>query len=90
MKKLVFLNQEWVEAKNKTELEAKQQAAFENSVKSFKEQMKDLAQAFKILKKIPPEAVLIEYADAVDDQMWVALRAADIVSIVDSMVPSDI
>lgn len=92
MRKLVFLNQEWVEAKNKTELEAARAKVFQESIKTFKEQMGKLfeTKAFTILKEVPPEAVLIEYADVIDDQMWDALREADIVSIVDSLVPSDI
>lgn len=92
MKKLIFLVQEYVEAKNKTELVAARQKIFEQSVKTFKEQMKDLfaAKTFKILKEVPPDAVLIEYADVMDDKIWEALRAAEIVSVVDSLVPSDI
>ena len=92
MKKLVFLVQEYVEGKNKAERETAQEKGFEASVKLFKEQMKDLfaAKAFKIVKEVPPDAVLIEYAEVIDNKMWEALRAADIVSIIDSIIPSDI
>ena len=92
MKKLVFLIQEYVEAKNKTELAAAQQKVFQQSIKTFKEQMKDLfdAKSFKILKEVPPDAILIEYAEVMDVQMWESLRKAEIVSIVDAMIPNDI
>lgn len=97
MKKLIYLHQEYLDAKeeklNKGEAEAARQKIFDKSVQAFKEQMKELftAKAFKILKDVPSEgAVLIEYAEVMDDKMWEALRAADIVSVVDSMIPSDI
>ena len=93
MKKLIILHQEYPEAKNKTNKEVLRQEIFNNSVKIFKEQMKELLDVkfFKILKELYDEsAVLVEYEEVLDDRMWVAFRAADIVNIVDSAVPSDI
>lgn len=96
MKKLIFLAQEYLDVNRETlskkELDIAQSKLFAKSVTAFKEQMKELyaAKVFQIVKELTPEAVLIEYAPAVDDQMWEALRAADIVSIVDSIIPNDI
>lgn len=96
MKKLIFLVQEYLEINKETvtkkELETAQKKLFDKSVKAFKGQMQELyaAKAFTILKEVSPDAVLIEYAEVLDDKMWEALRAADIVSIVDSTVPTDI
>jgi hypothetical protein len=90
MKKIIFLKQEWFETKGlkKTEISDAQEDLFQEYIKVFKEQMQNLlpAKSFKIIKEIPPNSVLIEYADAIDEQMWIALRAAEIVDIVDSMI----
>jgi hypothetical protein len=97
MKKLIILHQTYVDAKedklNKGEAEVARQKIFEQSVKIFKEQMGELytSKTIKVLKNVPLElAVLVEYDEALDDKMWIAFRAADIVNVVDSMVPSDI
>jgi len=97
MKKLVFLVQEYLDTKegklNKSEIETARQKIFDKSLQAFKEQMKELftAKAFQILKDVPAEgAIIIEYAEVMDDKIWQALRAAKIVEVVDSMVPSDI
>jgi formyltetrahydrofolate hydrolase len=97
MKKLIILHQTYVDAKedklNKGEAEVARQKIFEQSVKTFKEQMKELLDVkfFKILKEVYAEdAVLVEYEEVLDERMWKAFRAADIINVVDSIVPSDI
>lgn len=92
MKKLISLNQEYAETKNKIELEAARQKIFAQSVKIFKEQMGELwsSKVFKILKELPTDRVLIEYPEEVDEKMWEAFRSSAIVSIVDSIIPTDI
>ena len=90
MKKIIFLKQEWLETKGlkKTEVSDAQEDLFQEYIKAFQEQMKELlpVKSFKIIEEIPPNSLLIEYSDTIDDQMWIALRAAEIVDIIDSMV----
>jgi hypothetical protein len=85
MKKLIFLKQEYVEPKglNKTKIKQAQQDIFQTSLTAFKQQMK--GHAYHLRKEIPPDAVLIEYADALNDEMIDALRQADIVDIIDGV-----
>lgn len=97
MKKLIILHQEYLDAKeeklNKSQAEVAREKIFQQSVKTFKEQMGELytSKAFKVLKEVPTEfAVLVEYSEVIDETMWKAFQAADIVNIVDSMVSSDI
>lgn len=90
MKKIIFLKQEWLETKGlkKIEVSDAQEDLFQEYIKVFKEQMSSAlpAKSFKIVKEMPPNSLLIEYSDAIDEQMWEALRAAEIVDIIDSMV----
>jgi uncharacterized protein YnzC (UPF0291/DUF896 family) len=90
MKKLIFLKQEWLETKGlkKTEISNAQEDLFQEYIKLFKEQMKSLliTKSFKIIKETPPNSLLIEYLDEIDNQMWIALRAAKIVDVVDCMI----
>jgi|HubBroStandDraft_2_1064218.scaffolds.fasta_scaffold340227_1 hypothetical protein len=86
MKKLIFLKQEYLDTDkiNKTAEAAARNKLFQQSVEEFKKQLK--GHAYKIKKEVPYEAVLIDYADTIDDEMLEALRAADIVEIIDSLV----
>lgn len=92
MKKLIFLIQEYLDVKeeklNKASAEVARQKLFSQSVKVFKDQMKDLfaAKAFKIVREMPPNAVIVEYADIMNEKMYEALRAADIVEIINSII----
>jgi len=92
MKRLIYLKQEYVEpAKlNKSELAAAQLKEFEKSVVLFKEQMKELlgAKAFKILPGLPPEAILIEFAEVIHDKLYDHLRQAEVVDSIDSFLPA--
>ena len=93
MKKLIILVQEYIEKKlNKTEMEAARSKIFESSISLFKDQMGNLftAKTFKILKKVSPDAILIEYPEIMEEKMWTALRKASIVSVVDSILPNNL
>jgi hypothetical protein len=86
MKKLIFLKQEYLDTDkiSKTAEAAARNKLFQQSIEEFKKQLK--GRIFKIKKEVPYEAVLIDYADATDEQMTQALRAAEIVDIIDSLV----
>jgi hypothetical protein len=90
MKKLIFLKQEWLETKGmkKSEISEAEKEIFQKSVKSFVEQLKSMG--YKILKEISPNSIIIEYDDALDEQTMAALQTANIVEIIDSMVPGNI
>jgi hypothetical protein len=87
MKKLIYLKQEWLETKGlkKIDIANAKENIFKKSVELFRQQMKGL-KIFKILQEIPPDAILIEYAEIVEDQMMAALRATEVVDIIDSMI----
>jgi hypothetical protein len=58
------------------------------SIKEFKKQAGILD--FKVVKEYPTEAsVLIEFSDTKEQAMYDALRALDIVEMIDSMLPKD-
>ena len=90
MKKLIFLKQEWLETKGmkKLEISEAEKDIYQKSVKSFKEQLKFVKH--KILKEVPFNSIIIEYDDAIDEEMVAALLAADIVEVIDSMIPPGI
>jgi len=93
MKKLIFLNQTYLDVKeaklNKIEANEERLKIFKQSVKIFKTQMEPLwsSKAFKILEEIPPDTVLIEYDEKLHEKMWELFYKADIVSVVDSIMP---
>ena len=95
MKRLIFLKQEYLDVKkeklNKEKAEQAREIMFDESVLIFKEQMKELliAKEFKILKEFPPDSVLIEFYDALQDKMYKAMVAASIVDIIDNLVPDN-
>lgn len=90
MKKLIFLKQEWVDPKGlkKLEISESEKDIYQKSVKSFREQLKTIKH--KILKEIPPISILIEYDDVLEEEMTAALLAADIVEVIDSIIPPNI
>jgi hypothetical protein len=93
MKRLIFLKQEYLDVKkeklNKEKAERAREVMFDESVIIFKEQMKAslVAKECKILKEFPPDSILIEFADTLQDKMYKALVDASIVDIIDSLVP---
>lgn len=90
MRKLITLKQEWVDPKGlkRSQVNEAKGDQFQESIAAFKEQMSELLppKAFKILKEVLPESLLIEYADALDEQMWAALRSAIVVQTIDSNI----
>ena len=95
MKKLICLKQTWVDPKGlkRSQVSEAKGDLFQESILAFKEQMGDLwkTKQFKILKEVSAtNDVLIEYADAIDEQMWSALRAEVVVETIDSMIPKDL
>jgi len=96
MKKLIFLKQEYIDAKgqklNKEQAEEARVKTYQQSIETFKQQMGDLftSKSFIILKEVPPETILIEYSEVVDDKMWAAFRISEIVSVVDSIIPKEL
>jgi hypothetical protein len=91
MKKCIILKQEYIEIGKlkKAEIETAQDKQFKKTVSLFKEQMKEVIKAFKIIKELSPNSVIIEYAEVMNDKMHEILRSADIVEIIDSMIPND-
>ena len=91
MKRCIFLKQEYVEPGQlkKPELAAAKDNQFKQTVLLFKSQMKEISKSFKILKELSPEAVVIEYADDLQDKMYEMLCAADIVQTIDSILPAE-
>jgi hypothetical protein len=95
MKRLIFLKQEYLDIKkeklNKEKASQAREVMFDESVIIFKEQMKVLlaTKECKILKEFPPDSVLIEFADELQDKMYKAMVEASIVDIIDSAVPKN-
>ena len=94
MQKLIFLRQQYIDPTedklSKKETTSIQQNQFLQSVASFKEQMTSLSKSFKIVKELPPDVLLIEHPDEICSEMYDALLAADIVEIIDSIIPQNI
>ena len=90
MRKLITLKQTWVDPKGlkKSQINEARDDFFDLSIKAFKDQMSDLwrNKSLKIIKEIPPDSLLVEYDDKLEEQMWVAFRAAEIVETVDSNI----
>jgi len=95
MKRLIFLKVEYLDLEAKKISKAKEQELREglckDSVKLFKNQMKDwLAdKKHKITKEylVDIPQVLVEFPDAERDDAYDALRKSDIVESIDSYLP---
>lgn len=94
MKKLIFLKQEYVESKglNKTRFKEAKLDCFKESIALFKEQLSQLlvTKSFRILKEVPPDGLLIEHTDELNETIWQALCQAEVVDVIDSIIPADI
>jgi hypothetical protein len=92
MQKLIFLRQEYIDPSvdnlSKKEVADLQQKQFLQSIELFNAQM--IGQSFKAVKYIPADAILIEYDDALNDAMYKVLCSADVVDIIDSIIPQNI
>jgi hypothetical protein len=90
MKRLIFLKQEYLDVKkeklNKERASAAREVMFDESVLIFKEQMKDCSGLFKILKESPPDSILIEFPDELQDIIYKAMITASIVDVIDSII----
>lgn len=92
MRKLIVLKTEWFDASilKKSQEEERRKENFEESVKTFRGQMVELIKDIKIVRQDPArEEILIEFQDKLWPEIYEALIAADIVSVIDSIVPED-
>lgn len=95
MKRLIFLKVEYLDLTGKKINKAKEQEMrtqlCNDSIKQFKKEMKDWLdnKSIKITKEYAesePQAI-IEFEVKVMDEVYVALRASEIVDIIDSFLP---
>jgi hypothetical protein len=90
VKKCIFLKQEYLDASKlkKADIVIAKDKIFQKSLLLFKKQMKKMD--FKIIQVLSPNSVVVEYSEAMDEQMFEALRAAQIVEIIDGILPTKV
>jgi formaldehyde-activating enzyme involved in methanogenesis len=91
MKRLIILKSSYLDPKNKNKAEIYKEQVFicKKSVKEFVDAMKSLP-SVKVIRyyDIVPQ-VVIEFPDKIMDEVYIKLRASDIVETIDTQLPKE-